>query len=186
MKIAAIIPAKGNSERLPEKNIHPMWGKPMLYWAIKACQESKYNIIPWVATDSDKVEEIALKYGAKVYRRHPGLSGPEVYKQAVVRWAASWVINHTPEWQDLFISLQPNSPQITSQHLDEAIDLLLKYERDEIMSVDKNLMQNAAFRIFRKEYVFQRDLSTNCGVYVCDMHDVHTIEDVEMLEKNGK
>ena len=43
-------------------------------------------------------------------------------------------------------------------------------------------MQNAAFRIFRGKYVFQEDLSTNCGVVVCDLHDVHTLEDVEFLE----
>tara|TARA_R100000234_G_C4907310_1_gene138325 strand:- start:59 stop:625 length:567 start_codon:yes stop_codon:yes gene_type:complete len=179
----AIIPAKGNSERLPEKNIYPIWGKPMLYWAIKACQDSKYDIIPWVATDSDKVAEIALQYGAKIYKRDPGLSGPKVYKQAVIRWAASWIINDPPGWPEIFISLQPNSPQITGKDLDNGIDTLLKYKRDEVFSVDKDLMQNAAFRIFKKDYVFQTDLSTNCGVVVCDLHDVHNIEDVKYLEK---
>jgi CMP-N-acetylneuraminic acid synthetase len=186
MNIVAIIPAKGNSERLPEKNIYPIWGKPMLYWAIKACQGSKYNIIPWVATDSEKVANIVLQYGAKIYKRDPGLSGPKVYKQAVIRAAASFIINNDSKWSDIFISLQPNSPQVTSQNLDEAIDLLLKYDRDEVFSVDKNLMQNAAFRIFKKDYVFQTDLSTNCGVYVCDLHDVHTIEDINYLEKKGE
>tara|TARA_Y100000310_G_C20420355_1_gene686387 strand:- start:147 stop:713 length:567 start_codon:yes stop_codon:yes gene_type:complete len=183
VRVVAIIPAKGNSERLPEKNIYPIWGKPMLYWAIKACQDSKYNIIPWVATDSEKVANIASQYGAKIYKRDPGLSEPTVYKQAVIRSAASFIINNDLKWSDVFISLQPNSPQITEKDLDKGIDTLLNYQRDEVFSVDTNLMQNAAFRIFKGKYVFQRDLSTNCGVVVCDLHDVHTIEDVNYLEK---
>ena len=43
-------------------------------------------------------------------------------------------------------------------------------------------MQNAAFRIFKGNYVFQKDLSTNCGVYVADIHDVHTIDDIKIVE----
>ena len=66
--------------------------------------------------------------------------------------------------------------------LDKGIDTLFKYNRDEVFSVDKDLMQNAAFRIFKGEYVFQKDLSTNCGVCVCDLHDVHTLEDIRLLE----
>ena len=44
-------------------------------------------------------------------------------------------------------------------------------------------MQNAAFRIFKGDYVFQKDLSTNCGVIISEAYDVHTIEDVKKLEK---
>jgi hypothetical protein len=61
----------------------------------------------------------------------------------------------------------------------------LKYERDEVFSVDANLMQNAAFRIFKGDYVFQEDLSTNCGVFVCPLEDIHILADVERLEHLG-
>ena len=179
MKIAAIIPAKGSSRRLPRKNIHPIWGKPMLYWAIKACKESKYNIEPWVSTEDKEVANIAKEFGAKIHERNSELSDSKTYKQAVVRAAAKAI----PE-VDIFISLQPNSPQITAEHLDNAIDILLKYNRSEVFSVDNNLIQNAAFRVFKGDYVFQEDLSTNCGAVICDLHDVHTIEDVRSLEKD--
>jgi len=51
------------------------------------------------------------------------------------------------------------------------------------MSVGPNLMQNAAFRIMKNWYVFQKDLSTKSGVFVCDVHDVHTVEDIKFIEK---
>ena len=43
-------------------------------------------------------------------------------------------------------------------------------------------MQNAAFRIFKGKYVFQKDLSTNCGVVIAEAYDIHTLEDIKNLE----
>ena len=185
-KIVAIIPARGNSKRLKRKNISEIWGKPMLYWSIKACQESRYDIEPWVSTEDEEIERISRSFGAKVHKRDPKLSGDHVYKQVVIRSAAKHIFEHNPEKPDIVISLQANSPQITAKHLDDAIGVFLKYERDEVFSVDENLMQNAAFRIFKSDYVFQEDLSTNCGVFVCDLHDVHTVEDVKYIEQKGE
>ena len=56
------------------------------------------------------------------------------------------------------------------------------------MSVGPDLMQNAAFRIMKGWYVFQKDLSTKSGVYACDIHDVHTLDDIEFIKKrkNGQ
>ena len=45
MNILAIIPARGGSKRLNKKNVYPIWGKPMIHWAIKSCEDSEFNII---------------------------------------------------------------------------------------------------------------------------------------------
>ena len=153
----------------------------MIYWAIKTCKESRHQIEPWVSTECPEIADIAKGFGAKIHDRDPKLSGDYVYKQQVIRDAAKF-ITMSGQKPDVFISLQANSPQITAKHLDCSLEVFQKYERDEVFSVDSSLMQNAAFRIFRTDYVMQKDLSTNCGVFVCDLHDVHTIEDVEHLE----
>ena len=183
MKIIAIIPARADSKRLKNKNIHPVWNKPMLFWAIKACKESKYNIEPWVSTENEEIANIASRLGAQIHERDAKFSKDHIYKQAVIRSAAEFIYD-THEKPDIVISLQANSPEIKSSHLDSAIDIFLKYGRDEVFSVDSNMMQNAAFRIFKSDYVFQKDLSTNCGVFICDLHDVHTLEDIKKLERN--
>ena len=178
MKVIAIIPARGGSKRLKKKNIYPVWGKPMIYWAIEACKRSKYNIEPWVSTEDKEIKKVALEFGAKVHDRDPSLSDDKTFKQAVIRSAAKYIFeNHGKK--DIVISLQANSPGIISKDLDSAIDALIEYERDEIISVDNNLMQNAAFRVFKSDYVFQEDLSTNCGVTIADINDIHTIEDIK-------
>jgi len=185
MKIITIIPAKGNSSRLPNKNILMFNGKPMLAWAIDACRESKYPMNVYVSSDSKDILEIAEWYDAKPIQRKTEVCGDNVYKQAVIRSAAEEVGNYCTlneiDYPDIVISLQPNSPQIRGYHLDFAIDTFIKEGKDEIFSVDHNLMQNAAFRVMKWSYVFQRDLSTNCGVVVCDLKDIHTKKDMEEM-----
>ena len=109
----------------------------------------------------------------------------KAYKQVAIREAAAYLMQAGVE-ADIYISLQANSPTLTHDQIDRGIEKLILHDKDEIFSVDTNLLQNAAFRIFKGDYVFQKDLSTNCGVIVEEAHDVHTIEDVKMLESKFK
>lgn len=182
MKITAIIPARGGSTRLKDKNIYPVWGKPMLFWSAKACQESKYEIDVWVSSDSIHILEVAKDLGLKTHLRSSQNSTNDAYKQSAIREAAKHIDNLEGK-SDIYISLQANSPTVKSAQIDDAIDLLINKNKDEIFSVDENLMQNAAFRIFKGDYVYQQDLSTCCGVYIADIFDVHTLEDIKILEE---
>jgi len=185
-KIVAIIPARGGSKRLKRKNIYPIWGKPMIAWAIKAAKDSKHITDVWVTTEDEEIKNIAREYGARIHNRDPRTSQDHVYKMAAIREANSFVErNHfKPE---IVVSLQANSPEITGEVLDNAIESFIINDRNEMISVDKNLMMNAAFRIMKNWYVYQRDLSTKTGAFICDIHDVHTEEDVKSIErKNDK
>tara|TARA_R110000824_G_scaffold17661_9_gene71217 strand:- start:841 stop:1461 length:621 start_codon:yes stop_codon:yes gene_type:complete len=180
-KITAIIPARGGSKRLPRKNIYPVWGKPMLSWAIKAAKESKLISDVWVSSEDDEIIKVALDYGAKIHRRDPKLSEDHVFKMEAVRDAVSYIEDNF-ELSNIYISLQANSPEITASILDDAISDFIKYGRNELISVDTNLMQNASFRIMKSGYVYQKDLSIKMGAYMCNVHDVHTLEDVKLIE----
>ena len=178
MKIVAIIPARGGSKRLHRKNIYPVWGKPMLSWSIKAAKESKYISDVWVSTEDEEIKEVARRFDAEVHERHPSLSGDKVYKMEAIRSAFEYI----DSGHDIVVSLQANSPEITAEILDDAIKTFIDNDRNELMSVGLDLMQNAVFRIMKSWYVYQKDLSTKSGVYVCDIHDVHTKDDVEFIE----
>ena len=185
-KVIAIIPARGGSKRLMRKNIHPVWSKPMIFWAIKAAQHSFLIDDVWVTTEDEEIKTIALSYGAKVHDRDPSLSKDKVYKMEAIRSCYSHIKEEEGyDTEDIVISLQANSPQITSQLLDDAINCFKTNERNELISVGSNLMQNAAFRIMKSWYVFQKDLSVKTGVFVCDLIDVHSKEDVEEIERLG-
>ena len=180
-KILAIIPARGGSKRLPGKNAYPIWGRPMLCWAIDACKKSKFDIDVCVSSDSERILGIAKSEGAITHSRSEEGAGDRTYKQVAIREAAAYLLSAGIE-ADIYISLQANSPTLTHDQLDRGIEKLIELDKDEIFSVDKNLLQNAAFRIFKGDYVFQKDLSTNCGVIIEEAHDVHTLDDVKILE----
>ena len=181
-KITVIIPARGGSKRLHKKNIAPIWGKPMLCWVIAAAEQSKYINDIWVSTEDDDIAQIAIRCGSYLHRRSPELSEDNVFKMEAIRDTVGYLEDNDMS-ANIYISLQANSPEITAEILDQAIEKFVENDRNELISVSPDLMQNAAFRIMKRGYVFQKDLSTKCGVFVCDVHDIHTIEDIEFVEE---
>lgn len=65
-KNIAIIPARGGSERIPDKNIRPFMGKPLIHWTIEAALQSECFDEVIVSTDSSRIAEIAKAGGATV------------------------------------------------------------------------------------------------------------------------
>jgi len=61
----AIIPARGNSKGLKNKNILPLKGKPLITYTIKAALESTVFDKVIVSTNSKKIANISSKYGAE-------------------------------------------------------------------------------------------------------------------------
>ena len=180
--IYAVIPARGGSKRLPRKNIAPLWGQPLIAWAIRACEASEFIDRCYVSTEDDEVAEVAQSFGARLIERPAALAGDQVFKQEAIVHATE---QFDPQ-PDIVISLQPNSPQVCAVDLDGAIAKLNESGASEIFSVGEDLMQNGAFRVMKYEYVFQKSLSTHCGVYVADHLDLHTAEDLAWLETNAQ
>lgn len=177
-RIAVIIPARGGSKRLKDKNIAPLWEKPMIYWALIAAEGVTDRSNIFVSTESEEIKGVIQGLGYNVIDRPPELALDHVPKMDVIRHAYESLDGE----YDIVISLQPNSPEIHATDLKRAIETLERFNRSEIISVDKNLMQNAAFRIIRASHMGFHDFSVNCGVSVCDVADVHTQEDIDFLQ----
>jgi len=155
----------------------------MIQYSIEACKKSAYNIMPWVSSDDGATLEIALGCCAGTILRPARLAGDDVFKMAAVRHAAMVIEGTQLVLPDMCISLQANNPQITAEHIDAGITKLINCKLSEVFSVDSLLNQNGIFRIMKWPHVFQEDLSTNCGVVICDIIDVHTIDDVKDIER---
>ena len=64
-RFLAIIPARGGSKSIPNKNIMSICGKPLIAYTIDAGKKSKYVDEIIVSTDSEVIKVIAEQYGAK-------------------------------------------------------------------------------------------------------------------------
>lgn len=69
MKTVMIIPAKGNSTRLPHKNLRPFCGHPLFAWSVVQGVNAKCVDEVWVSTDSEEIADVARYYGAQVMMR---------------------------------------------------------------------------------------------------------------------
>ena len=90
MQKIAIILARGNSQRIKNKNIKMFLNKPMIYWPIRAAKKSKLFDKILVSTDSDRIKKISIKCGAEVpfYRSKKNSTSkalPDVVIDEVVR-----------------------------------------------------------------------------------------------------
>lgn len=127
----AIIPARGGSKRLPNKNILLLAGKPMLLWTVESAMQSKYLDEIILSTDSDDIIKVVENYKIKTIKRPIELASDTAKTVDVVKH----VIENIDKKYDFIVLLQPTSPLRTSNHIDEAIEQLIKLNADAIISV---------------------------------------------------
>jgi CMP-N-acetylneuraminic acid synthetase len=71
MSPIAVIPARGTSQRLPQKNLRRLGGKPLTQWAVDAARMSGlFKDRIYVTTDDDAVAKLARSLGVTVLMRH--------------------------------------------------------------------------------------------------------------------
>lgn len=129
MKILAVIPARAGSKGIPNKNIRIIGGHPLVYYAIHNAQKSRHITDVVVTTDSAKVRLIADRMGVACRWRDPALCGDDVTLDAVVADAIP-----SDETWDYIVTMQPTSPTLTADTLDQAIAYALENGLDTLIS----------------------------------------------------
>ncbi len=129
LKIIAIIPARGGSKGILQKNIKLLNEKPLIFYAINAAKNSKYIDEVYVSTDDDKISEISLRFGAKILKRPAEFATDTVSSDSVLLHFAENV-----EF-DILVFLQCTSPLTTPKDVDGALELYLSKKYDSLLSV---------------------------------------------------
>ena len=187
-KIVVVIPAKKKSRRLKNKNILPIQGIPMFLYVANEISKSKHIDEIIISSDCSKIKEMTLKNNYIFVKRPKKLTLESAEKQDVVAHAIKQIYNQNKK-PDVVISLQPNSPELNFKDLDKALiffknKLYPGAKIKELISINRNNIQNAAFRIMTYKTVFQKTLSTKIGVYVKDLIDIHTKAEYLKAKKN--
>ena len=124
MKTIAIIPARSGSKGLPDKNILPLGGKPLLAYSIEAARTSGLFDVIHVSTDSEHYADIARQYGADV----PFLRSAETSSDTASSWDMVQEVLERYAQQgntfDAFMLLQPTSPLRTAEDIRSAFRLM--------------------------------------------------------------
>ena len=69
MRRLAVIPARGGSTRLVDKNVHPLGGKPLIQWSVENVVKSGCFDDVYVSTDSEKIWDAVKHFPVKRHNR---------------------------------------------------------------------------------------------------------------------
>ena len=141
--VLGIILARGGSKRLPNKNILPLAGIPLIGWTINAGLNSKYIDELIVSSDSHDILNIAKQMGSKVQLRPNEFSTDESSSFSSVKY----VIKSLKKNFEYIILLQPTSPFRNKNHIDESIELIISKKADGIISVCKEKHSSSLINI---------------------------------------
>ena len=86
-KNVIIIPARGSSKGIPNKNLTKFCGKPLLYWSIKQGLKNNFNANVYVTSDSKKILEFSKKNGAIPILRPKNISHSKSSSESAIKHA---------------------------------------------------------------------------------------------------
>lgn len=135
MKTIAIIPARGGSKRLPNKNILLLGGIPLIAHSILYAQKNSAIIDEiYVSTNDETIKKIALLHGAKVIDRPESLSGD--LEPTIT--ALKHVLESIDDEVENIVLLQPTNPLRPENLLKEAFETYQKQNFDSLFTVSRN------------------------------------------------
>lgn len=138
MKIVGIIPGRGGSERIKDKNLRKFCGKPLLAWAILNAKKSMVLNRIIVSTDSPNIAKIAKKYGAEVpFLRPTELSNSRMGIEPVLKHAYEWLRTEDNYKADGLALIMATNPLRQPFHISEAVKIFKSKRADSVVSVNE-------------------------------------------------
>lgn len=187
-KVLAIVPARAGSKRLPQKNIKPLNGLPLIAHTFEAIKQSEYITATIATSDCPEVLRISAQYKNTYPLKRPAELASDTASSIDV-------VLHAVEFAkqlgmfDVICLLQPTSPLRTTQDIDNAIALYIEKEAKGVTSLTKcehsplwatPLEVDSDFKAFIKGLSNARsqDLKTfyqlNGAIYLIDKHALLT------------
>lgn len=125
-KILGIIGARSGSKSIPDKNIYPLLGKPLIGWIIESAAKSKYINKLVCSTDSEDYAKIARAYGAETpFIRPKELANDTASDIDFLTHCVNW-LEQNQNWKaDIILRLPPTTPLCKTESIDACIEILL-------------------------------------------------------------
>lgn len=176
----AIITARKESKRLPNKNMMKINGKTLIEYAIDSVINST-NIDYIIVTTDYNIEDIIRKYEYKLlkwHKRPSSLCGDYTTSQEIV----DDIINKYKS--DYYILLQPTSPLRTQYDVDKSIEIYHSSKCEVLMTVVET--EQGTYKNNGAICIFKDNIWSNSRIlYVMDKNksiDIDTMEDFRLAE----
>ena len=120
MNILGLIPARKDSKSIPDKNVAPLGREPLVWHVIQTgLMSEKINHLV-CSTDCEKVKEICWEHNIEVQYRPRSMAQDDSPIIDVIKF----VVENQSEEFDAVVLLQPTSPFLFPDHIDECVKAL--------------------------------------------------------------
>ena len=138
-RTAVIVPVKNTYADAPDLALTPLAGKPLLDYTLDTVAGDPVYSCVLVATDDERVAAHCRQRDAVLaYQRGNDLSDPQVRLADVVVDAIGHLERELSILPDIVVVLSAHTPLRRSEHIREAIDTLLLYPVDQVVSTWEN------------------------------------------------
>ncbi|MBC7842654.1 MAG: acylneuraminate cytidylyltransferase family protein [Gemmatimonadaceae bacterium] len=124
MRVLGLIPARGGSKSVEDKNLRPMLGKPLIQRAHETAIESQSLARVILSTDDARIAEAGRRAGIDVPFMRPAELAQDASAMIAVAVHALETLAAFGEQYDALLLLQPTSPLRRPAHITTAIDML--------------------------------------------------------------
>lgn len=123
VKRMAVIPARGGSTRLKDKNVHPLGGKPLIRWSVEAVVDSGCFDKVLVSTDSDKIFDAVSDLPVERHQR----PAEHATVRATALNAMLNLMEEQEEEYDVFAYFLPTCPFVSADDICQGVDKLVPH-----------------------------------------------------------
>lgn len=134
----ALIPARGGSVGVPNKNLREFCGKPLIAWSIEKALSIPSISRVIVSTDSLKIASVAKNYGAEVpFLRPKQIATSNASIDLVIRHTLEFLDANGPSTVGSIVLLFPTNPLRTEAHIVSCLDLYYETNADCVFTVNE-------------------------------------------------
>jgi len=158
-KVLGLIPARGGSKGIPNKNIKLLNGRPLIQYSVDAARNVGIIDQVVVSTDSSQIAAVAKECGAEVpFMRPAALAQDDTPGIDPVLHALQELTD-----VDSVILLQPTSPFRTSRHIEECFELYQKSGGESVVSVAESAKHPAWMYFMSDERTLKKVISQDAS-----------------------
>ena len=136
LKILGITLARGGSKSVPNKNIRPILGVPLIGYTISEALRRKLITRYIISTDDKEIQKIARKCGAEAPFLRPKQDATDVASSvSALQHAVKWVESEEGVKYDFVVELMCTNPMKTVEDIDSSIEKLIRTGADSVIAV---------------------------------------------------
>ena len=135
MNILGVIPARGGSKGIPNKNVQLLFGEPVIAYTIIAAQRSNLITRLVVSTEDKEITEVSHRYAVEVIPRSVELAADDSPIEEALRHSVTYLREKEGYKPDIVVQMQANVPVRKQGMIDAVIEKLINSGADSVVSI---------------------------------------------------